>query len=73
VVSVEFQAQVKDGVIIIPDEYKQAVVDASTVKVTVSKPTVKSAAHQDLIDVLTQTPIPVNEFLTRDQANDRDQ
>jgi hypothetical protein len=70
-ITVEFQARVENGVIVVPEEYRQDLADASTVKVVVSKRTQKSSTHPDLIDYLTENPIPVQGFLTRNEAHDR--
>jgi hypothetical protein len=69
--TVEFQAKVENGVIVVPDEYKQEIVGANTVKVIVEKPSVKSVERPDIMDELAKKPIKVDRFLTRDESHDR--
>ncbi|MER3432176.1 MAG: hypothetical protein C4288_01775 [Leptolyngbya sp. ERB_1_1] len=70
--TVEFQAKVENGVIVIPDEYKQEIVQANTVKIVVEKQSAKStASRHDIMDELAQNPIKVDRFLTRDESHDR--
>jgi hypothetical protein len=69
--TIEFQAKVENGIIVIPEEYKQDLVEVSTVKITVSKLSQESVKHPDIIDQLTENPIPVDSFLTKDEAHER--
>jgi hypothetical protein len=69
--TVEFQATVENGVIVIPKEYRQEVVAANTVKIVVEKqPQHASILRPDIMDELAQNPIKVDRFLTRDESND---
>ncbi len=69
--SVEFQATVENGVIVIPEEYKQSLADANTVKITVLKQAQRQASRPDIMDELAQNPVKVDRFLTRDEVHDR--
>ena len=69
-ITVEFQAKVENGEIVIPDEYKQEIVGANTVKITVVKPT-KQTSRPDFINELAKNPVKVDRFLTRDESHDR--
>ena len=66
--TIEFQATVENGVIIIPEQYRQELVTANTVKVVVEKQAAQS--RPDLMDELIQNPIKVDRFLTRDESHD---
>ncbi|XHX78941.1 MAG: hypothetical protein RBJ76_03110 [Stenomitos frigidus ULC029] len=70
-VPVEFQATVENGVIVIPEEYKQSLADANTVKVTVLKQVQRQTSRPDIMDELAQNPVKVDYFLTRDEMHDR--
>ena len=69
--TVEFQAKVENGEIVIPDEYKQEIVGANTVKITVVKQSTKQTSRPDFIDELAKNPVKVDRFLTRDESHDR--
>ncbi len=70
-VTVEFQAKVKDGVIVIPEEYKQELATVSIVKVTVEKQPRRQHSRPDIFDELAENPVEVDGFLTRDEIHDR--
>lgn len=70
-VPVEFQARVENGVIVVPDEYKQSLIGANTVKITVLKQDQRQASRPDIMDELVQNPVKVDRFLTRDEMHDR--
>ena len=70
-VSVEFQATVENGVIVIPEEYKQSLAEANRVKVTVLEQAQRQTSKPDIMDELAQNPVEVDRFLTRDEAHDR--
>jgi len=69
--SVEFQTDVKNGVIEIPDEYKQEF-DDSNVRVIITKKQKTSAAG--IIARLMSSPLEVKGFtpLTREEAHEPD-
>jgi hypothetical protein len=69
--NLEFQAQVKDGTIEIPQQYQEVVKQAGTVKVTVPQRTKKHFSETKILTKLSQNPIKVDRFLTREEANDR--
>ncbi|MBW4692327.1 MAG: hypothetical protein KME27_11230 [Lyngbya sp. HA4199-MV5] len=70
-VPVEFQARVENGIIVVPDEYKQSLADVNTVKVIVLKQAQKQVPRPDIMDELAQNPVKVDRFLTRDEIHDR--
>jgi RNA-binding protein YhbY len=72
-VPVEFQARVENGVIVVPDEYKQSLAEANTVKVTVLKQAQKQASRPDIMDELAQNPVSVPGIrsLTREEMHER--
>ncbi len=68
--AVEFQAKIKNGLIQIPDEYKQEIGEGDDIKVIVllkRKPTRK----RDIIDELTEKPVQVDGFLKREDIYNR--
>ena len=73
--SVEFTATIKQGAIEIPKEYQQQLSEGNEVKVVVTKQvtntTSQSPKMRDMIDNLTENPIKVNGFLSRDEIYDR--
>ncbi|MBW4538755.1 MAG: hypothetical protein KME43_06350 [Myxacorys chilensis ATA2-1-KO14] len=68
---VEFQAKVENGEIVIPDEHKQEIVGANTVKITVVKQSTKQISRPDFMDELAKNPIKIDQFLTRNESHDR--
>lgn len=68
--TVEFQAKVENGTIIVPELYRQEFVDGDIVKVIVLKSS-QPAVRPDLIDQLTESPVAIARFLSRDEAHDR--
>ncbi|NJP10384.1 MAG: hypothetical protein HC866_13655 [Leptolyngbyaceae cyanobacterium RU_5_1] len=71
--AVEFQAKIENGVITVPEEYKQELVDGEIVTVTVSKRSRKQTLKRDIIDELTENPvtIPGIRSMTREQMHER--
>lgn len=69
--TVEFQAKVEKGVIVVPDEYKQELAEVNTVKVTVLKQPKKQYSRPDIFDELAANPIKVDRFFTRGEIHDR--
>jgi len=68
--TIAFQARIEHGVIAVPEEYKQALTDGNWVRVIVlhqSQST--SRTRPDIIDQLTNNPIKVDRFLTRDEIH----
>jgi len=71
-ITVEFQARVENGVIVVPEQYKQSLMDGNLVKVIVLQQTQNiSRARPDIIDQLTEHPIKVDGFFTRNEIHDR--
>ncbi len=72
---IKFQATVKDGVIEIPHQYQQDVTQAASVEITVLKPEAtlsdEEKSKEDIVDFLTQNPIEIDQFPTRDEMHDR--
>lgn len=58
--SIEFKANIQNGIIQIPDEYKQEFEQQENVKVIVTKQ--EKLPTKDLIEELLTYPIVVNEF-----------
>jgi len=69
--TVEFQAKVENGEIVIPNEYQQDVAEVQTVKIIVTKQP-KKRLQPDIMDELAQNPIPVPGIraITRDEMHD---
>ena len=72
-VTVEFQAKVENGVIVVPQEYQQELAKASTVKIIVSKQPKNKTMQFDIMDELAQNPITVPGIrsMTREQMHER--
>ena len=69
---VEFQVTVKDGVIEIPEAYREDIRDAEVVKVVVMKKARKKRiAEMGFLAELARHPVEVDRFLTREEAHDR--
>ncbi len=68
--AVEFQAKIQNGLIQIPDEYKQELGEGDDIKVIVLL-NKKSSQKQDIIDELTENPIQVNGVLSREEIYNR--
>ncbi|MEH2167911.1 MAG: hypothetical protein V7K41_14795 [Nostoc sp.] len=56
--AVEFQAKIQNGLIQIPDEYKQELGEGDDIKVIVLLKK-KSSLKKDIIDELTENPVQV--------------
>lgn len=71
--TVEFQASVENGVIVIPEEHKQDLIEGSHVKVTVIKQSKKPIVETDILAELMQNPVKVSgiRWLTREEIHDR--
>ncbi len=69
--AVEFQANIRDGIIEIPEEYKQELSDCNSVKVIIMKKQKKLATG--IIARLISNPVKVKDFtpLMRDEAHER--
>lgn len=69
--AVEFKANINNGLIEIPDEYKQEFEDGNSVKVIILKKQKNSATG--IIARLTSNPVKVKGFtpLTREEAHER--
>jgi hypothetical protein len=74
---VEFQAQVKDGMILIPDQYKGSFNPAKDVQVILIQksglPIETESSEANFLQALLENPVTVENFvpLTRDQIYDR--
>ncbi|NES23728.1 MAG: hypothetical protein F6K41_33615 [Symploca sp. SIO3E6] len=67
----EFTAEVRDGNIEIPEEYREFLQDIQTVKITLT--TTRKTAARGMIAQLIKHPIKVKSFipLTREEAHER--
>lgn len=72
-VTVEFQAKVENGVIVVPEEYKQDLSEGSSVKVTVTKPSKKRISETGILAELMHHPISVPgvRAISREEMHDR--
>jgi hypothetical protein len=70
---VEFQANVEEGKIIIPEEYKQELTSVNFVKIILLKQPQKQAKQFDFIDELGQNPVLVAGIrsMTREDMHER--
>ncbi|BDI20346.1 hypothetical protein ANSO36C_61480 [Nostoc cf. commune SO-36] len=68
--AVEFQAKIQNGLIQIPDEYKQEFGEGDDIKVIVLVQK-KSFPKKDIIDELTENPVQVNSVLSREEIYSR--
>lgn len=68
--AVEFQAKIQNGLIQIPDEYKQELGEGDDIKVIVLVKN-KSSRKKDIIDELTENPVQVNGVLSREEIYSR--
>lgn len=72
---IEFKAKIKQGIIEIPKEYQQQLSEGNEVQVIVTKPVTNTTSSapisKDIIDDLTENPIKINGFLSRDEIYDR--
>jgi hypothetical protein len=64
--ALEFQAKIKNGFIPIPDEYKQELNEGEDIQVIILLKK-KSSSEKDIIDELTENPVPVNTVLSREE------
>ncbi|MCG6136824.1 MAG: hypothetical protein MET45_19680 [Nostoc sp. LLA-1] len=68
--AVEFQAKIQNGLIQIPDEYKQEFGEGDDIKVIVLVQK-KSFPKKDIIDELTENLVQVNDVLSREEIYSR--
>ena len=64
--AVEFKAKIQNGLIQIPDEYKQELGEGDDIKVIVLVKK-KSSKKRDIIDELTENPVQVDAVLSREE------
>ncbi|NDY74276.1 hypothetical protein DO021_20525 [Desulfobacter hydrogenophilus] len=66
---IEFKAKIRDGIIMVPEKYRNRV--GNTVKVLVMSETTRN--HEDMIDKLLEDPIKVEDFVpfARNEIYDR--
>ena len=73
--TIEFKAKIKQGVIEIPKEYQQQLSEGNEVQVIVTKQVTNTTSQaqkaKDIIDDLTEKPIKVNGFLSRNEIYNR--
>jgi hypothetical protein len=71
--TVEFQAEVKNGAIIVPEEYKQALSDGSSVQVIVTQQPKKRIVENGIFAELMHHPAiaPGVRSMTREEMHDR--
>lgn len=71
--TVEFQAKVENGVIVVPEKYQQELVEVSTVKIVVFKQPQKQNFQFDIMDELAQKPVSVPGIrsITREEIHER--
>jgi len=72
-VPVEFQTRVENGVIVVPEEYKQDLSEGSNVKVTLVEQSRKHISETKILAELMRNPIPVPgvRSMTREEMHDR--
>ncbi|BAZ11980.1 hypothetical protein NIES4071_38080 [Calothrix sp. NIES-4071] len=65
--AVEFETKVQNGLIQVPDEYKQEFSEGDDIKVIIL---IKHKLHRqkDIIDELTENPVLVDGFLSREEV-----
>ncbi|MBG1268072.1 hypothetical protein [Nostoc sp. WHI] len=68
--AIEFQAKIQNGLIQIPDEYKQELGEGDDIKVIVLV-NKKSPKKRDIIDELTENPIQVDSIFNREEIYNR--
>ncbi|MDZ8035630.1 MULTISPECIES: hypothetical protein [unclassified Nostoc] len=68
--AVEFKAKIQNGLIQIPDEYKQELGEGDDIKVIVLV-TKKSSKKRDIIDELTENPVQVDGVFSREEIYNR--
>jgi hypothetical protein len=68
--AVEFQAKIQNGLIQIPDRYKQELSEGEDIKVIVLVQK-KLSRTIDIIDKLTEHPVQVNGLLSREEIYNR--
>lgn len=71
--TVEFQGKVENGVIIVPEEYKQNLSEGSSVRVIVTQPPKKQISETGILAELMRHPIaaPGVRSMTREAMHDR--
>lgn len=73
--AVEFKAKIKQGIIEIPEEYQQDLREDSEVQVIVIKQTKtrtnSELKNKEIIDDLTENPVKVSGFLSRNEIYNR--
>ncbi len=68
--AVEFQTKVQNGLIQVPDEYKQELNEGDDIKVIILV-NHNLRRQKDIIDELTENPVPVDGFLSREELYNR--
>jgi hypothetical protein len=71
--TLEFQATVEEGNIIIPEEYKQELTSVIAVKIVLLKQPQKQTKQFDIMDELAQNPfsVPGIRSMTREEMHER--
>jgi hypothetical protein len=68
--AVEFQTKVQNGLIHVSDEYKQELNEGDDIKVIILV-NHKLNRQKDIIDELTENPVPVDGFISREEIYNR--
>ncbi|AFY89709.1 MAG: hypothetical protein CLLPBCKN_005228 [Chroococcidiopsis cubana SAG 39.79] len=71
--SVEFQARVENGKIVIPEEYQQELSEVATVKIVILKQSRKQITPFDIMDELAQNPVSISgiRMISREEMHER--
>lgn len=71
--SVEFQAKVENGNIVIPEEYRQELSEVATVKIVISKQFKQQTLPSDIMDELAQNPVSISgiRMTSREEMHER--
>lgn len=72
-VTIEFQGKVENGVIVVPDEYKQVLADHDTVTIKINTRPKKRISQTGIIAALSQNPVQIEGIrsITRDEMHQR--
>ena len=71
--NVEFEAKVENGIIVVPEEFKQELAEVSTVRIVLFKQPKKQTIQFDIMDELAQKPVSVPGIrsITREQMHEQ--
>ncbi len=70
---IEFETQIENGIIRIPDVHQQALGDTTQVKVVLLQPEAPAEPEEDFITELLNHPLEIEDFIptSRDQLHER--